>query len=152
MLESLLGLRKKSKGGAESPAAGSTDVQAEKNEDSNKPGNAKKDTMKKPIEASAVPTVIKDTVKLLVTGKTSEGEDARVSNTKEEGGATRDDCKDANIETEGKPVAIEVGDGDVNDITVSNEEEPKQAVGTQNVTEDSVPVGNVERRKGCQEW
>ncbi|XP_029197113.2 LOW QUALITY PROTEIN: uncharacterized protein LOC114962291 [Acropora millepora] len=147
MLESLFGLRKKSKGGAESPAAGSTDVQAEKNEDSNKPGNAEKDTMKKPIEASPVPTVIKDTVKLLETGKTSEGEDASVSNNKEEGGVTEDDCKDANIETEGKPVAIEVGDGDVNAITVSNEEEPKQAVETQNVTEDSVPVGNVELEK-----
>ena len=144
MLESLFGLRKKSKGGAESPAAGSTDVQTEKNEDSNKPGNAEKDTMKKPIEASPVPTVIKDTVKLLETGKTSEGEDASVSNNKEEGGVTEDDCKDANIETEGKPVAIEVGDGDVNAITVSNEEEPKQAVETQNVTEDSVPVENAE--------
>lgn len=147
MLESLFGLRKKSKGGAESPAAGSTDVQTEKNEDSNKPGNAEKDTMKKPIEASPVPTVIKETVKLLETGKTSEGEDASVSNNKEEGGVTEDDCKDANIETEGKPVAIEVGDGDVNTITVSNEEEPKQAVETQNVTEDSVPVGNAELEK-----
>lgn len=147
MLESLFGLRKKSKGGAESPAAGSTDVQAEKNEDSNKPGNAEKDTMQKPIEASPVSTVIKDTVKLLETGKTSEGEDARVSNTKEEGGVTGDDGKDANVEIEERPVAMEVGDGDVNAITVSNEEEPKQAVETQNVTEDSVPVGNAELEK-----
>lgn len=148
MFGSLFGLRKKSKGGAESPVAASTDVQAEKNDDPNKPVNAGKDSKQKPIEASPVATVITEIVKLLETGKTSEGEDACVSNAKEEPGATGDDCKDANTEVEGKPAAMEVDEGDVKATTVSNEEEPKQTEKeTQNVTEDSLPVENVEHEE-----